>query len=134
MLDTILRNQKLPGYSEPMTVEVSVQAILITEGNLQAQWSIDLPRSGPKLPDAPSPTPLFKGSFDMPLPATILAGLSQIFQASAPGLVANLTLKAEAAAIAEADKLAAAVAPVVATAPAPTPASDPVNPEPLKYS
>lgn len=133
MYNTILKSQKLPGYAELMTVEVSVQSILITEGNLQAQWSIDLPQSGPKLPGAPPPQSLFKGNFDMPTPASISTGLGQFFQSSAPGLVANLSAKADAAAKAEVDRLAAAATPAPMPPPAPAPAPTPVNPEPLTY-
>jgi hypothetical protein len=102
MFNIVLKDQKLPGYKELITVEVSVVALQITEGNLQAQWSIKLPESGPRLPGALPPAPLFSGSFDMPPPPAIMAGLGAFFQASAPNLVAGLLVKAEAAAAASA--------------------------------
>jgi hypothetical protein len=98
MFATILENQKLPGYANKITVEVSVQSILITEGNLKAQWSIILPQFGPLLPGMASPSPLFSGEFDMPPPPAIVQALGGFFKASAPGLVAGLSVKAEAAA------------------------------------
>jgi hypothetical protein len=98
MFNITLKDQSLPGYAGKLTVEVSVVAIQITEGNLQAQWSIKLPEAGPRLPGSPPATPLFSGSFDMPPPPPIVAGLEAFFKASAPGLLAGLTTKAEAAA------------------------------------
>lgn len=118
MFSTILKDQKLPGYSELITVEVSVQSILITNGNLQAQWSIQLPEGGARLPGTPSPAPLFNGNFDMVPPPQFVEGLSQFFMASAPGLVANLSVKAEAAAKAEADRLKPAEQPEPVNPPA----------------
>jgi hypothetical protein len=108
MFNTILKDQKLPGYAEKMTVEIAVQSLQITEGNLQAQWSIGLLQAGPRLPGTEPPTPLFKGSFDMPPPPAIMQGLGAYFRSSAPGLVAGLSVKADAAAKLIADAAAAA--------------------------
>jgi hypothetical protein len=104
MFNITLEDQKLPGYAGLITVEVSVAALQITEGNLQAQWSIKLPESGPRLPGSPPPAALFSGSFDMTPPPAMLAGLEAFFQASAPNLVAGLSVKAEAAAAAASSK------------------------------
>jgi hypothetical protein len=108
MFNSILKDQKLPGYAEKMTVEVAVQSLLITEGNLQAQWSIGLPQAGPRLPGTEPPAPLFKGNFNMLPPAAIMQGLGAYFQASAPALVDGLSTKADAAAKLIADAAAAA--------------------------
>lgn len=101
-------------------MEVSVQSLLITDANMQAQWSIRLPEAGARLPGAVPPPPLFSGAFDMPPSAQIMGGLGQYFQANAAGLVEGLNLRAEAAAKAEAVK---------AAPPAPVPVAVPVSTE-----
>ncbi len=105
MFSIILEDQQLPGYANPMTIQIDVPSILLTTGSLQAQWSISLPKGGPTLPGATPPPPLFANSFDMPAPPAIVAGLEAYFKASAPALVAGLLAKAQAA---EAAALAAA--------------------------
>lgn len=130
MFSITLKDQKLPGYSELITIEVNVAAVALTAGNLQAQWSIDLPQSGAKLAGAPQPSPLFKGNLDMPPPPAIMAGLEQFFKLAAGGLVANLSVKANAEA--KADRSVTVAIPVVPVATQP-PAAAPVNTKPLEY-
>jgi hypothetical protein len=91
-----LKDQKLPGFTDLLDVEVSVVAISFTNGNMQVQWSIELPQSGNKLPGAEALPPLFKGNFDMAPPTQILIGLQSIFTSLAPGLVGSLLAKADA--------------------------------------
>jgi hypothetical protein len=108
MFDTIIKDKKLPGYANPLTVVVAVQSLLLTEGNMKAEWTIRLPEAGAKLPGALPPSPLFGGTFDMPPPLAIMQGLGGYFQATAPALVAGLSLKADAAAKLIADQAEAA--------------------------
>lgn len=91
-----LKDQRLPGYTNPLDVDVNVQSILITSGNLQAQWSIELPQSGNQLEGSSPLPPLFDGNLDMECPTPVIDSLTSFFNVSAPGLVANLSAKANA--------------------------------------
>jgi hypothetical protein len=115
MFSTILKDQKLPGYANPITIEVSVQQVLLTDGSMRSQWSIRLPEGGAKLPGTDPAPPLFEGDFPMSPPKAIMDALAAAFAASAPELVAGLTIRAEAAAKVETDRLAAAVNPSTPT-------------------
>jgi hypothetical protein len=91
-----LKGQKLPGFTDLLDVDVVVTAITLTNGNMQSQWSIELPQSGNKLPGSEPLPPLFKGNFDKAPPQAMVDQLKAYFAAVAPGLVANLTAKANA--------------------------------------
>jgi hypothetical protein len=91
-----LKDQRLPGYTDLLDVDVNVQSISLTQGNMQTQWSIDLPQSGNRLLGTEPLPPLFKGNYDSVPPAQLTSGLQAYFTATAPGLVASLTTKANA--------------------------------------
>jgi hypothetical protein len=91
-----LKDQKLPGFTDLLDVDVVVTAVTLTNGNMQSQWSIELPQSGNKLPGSDPLPPLFKGNFDKVPPQAMVDQLKAYFISVAPGLVSNLTAKADA--------------------------------------
>jgi hypothetical protein len=92
-----LKDQKLPGFTDLLDVDVIVTAVTLTNGNMQSQWSIELPQSGNRLPGSEPLPPLFKGNFDKVPPQAMVDQLRAYFIATAPALVANLTAKSDAA-------------------------------------
>jgi hypothetical protein len=91
-----LKDQKLPGFTDLLDVDVIVTAVTLTNGNMQSQWSIELPQSGNKLPGSEPLPPLFKGNFDKAPPQAMVDQLKAYFAVVAPGLVASLITKADA--------------------------------------
>jgi predicted ATP-grasp superfamily ATP-dependent carboligase len=92
------QDQKLPGFTNPLDIDVNVHVITITSGNLTTQWSIDLPQSGNRFPGSEPIPSLFANTYSVELPPEIEKELSKMFESQVHSLLENLIKIAESTA------------------------------------